>query len=210
MRLPYRPLLRIALLTAGIVAGICAQAAAREDDASVDAIWVTQAVVFDYRSMGRTYPCEVLAYKIKMILERVGATESLELRRFVCHDLSPYARFEIVMTSPAEATDANIAAVTRYDARDELISRLYGIELPSAADVARFPAVWAPVSFRKMHLDAGDCALLQQIRRQVLPKMSVAVTKDIRRGECDQPSGFGPPSLEVIALLPANADVRRR
>jgi hypothetical protein len=53
-----------------------------------------------------------------------------------------------------------------------------------------------------MRLTPGDCELVQQLRRQILPKMSVHIIRDNVR--CS--AGFGeiaPPQLTVSALVPA-------
>ncbi len=172
---------------------------------SVEAIWKPQRLMFAYRSEGRTYSCDILEHKIVMILRRLGARDGLEVRRVTCHDLARQARFAVLLESPIAATNENISDVTQYDSKDELIARVSNVELPSAADLERFPAVWESVSFRrdhKLYLEAGDCALVQQLRRQVLPKMSVKVTKDIGGMDCAQElAGIAAPRLVVLALV---------
>lgn len=186
-----------------IATNVAAHAAEHADGMEVQAVWKAQSVVFDYHSAGRTYRCEILEHKIKMILQRLGAREQLQLKRFACRDLAGYARFEVVMQSPVEASVDNVRAISQYDARDELVAKIHGAELPSANDLERFPAVWSSVSFRKLDLEAGDCALVQQIRRQVLPRMSVEVLKDIKGVDCSQElTGIAGPRLTVLALVP--------
>ncbi len=181
-------------------------AAEQRGGTEVEAVWKAQTILLDYRSAGRTYRCDILAHKIKTILQRVGANERLELKRFACRDLAGHARFEVRMRSPVEATPENVHALTQYDSRHELVARINGADLPSATDMERFPAVWSSVSFRKLDLDAGDCALVQQIRRQVLPLMSVEVLKDIKGVDCSQElTGIAGPRLVVLALVPVTA-----
>jgi hypothetical protein len=95
-------------------------------ESHVEAVWKAQSIVFEYHSEGRTYRCDILEYKIKMILQRLGARERLELRRHACRDLAGWARFEVVMESPVEATEENVHEITRYDSKDELIARAHG------------------------------------------------------------------------------------
>jgi hypothetical protein len=171
----------------------------------IEAVWKAQSVMFEYRSAGRFYPCEVLEYKIRMVLHRLGARERLELRRHRCSDLDGSARLEVLMESPVAATEDNVRDITRYDSKDELVARVRGVDLPSPPDLQRFPATWESVSFRKLRLDAGDCALVQQLRRQVLPKMSIQVIKDITGVGCDlEFAGFIGPRFTVLALVPAS------
>jgi hypothetical protein len=98
--------------------------------------------------------------------------------------------------------------VTTYDAKSELVARVQGTALPTAENLQRFPATWKTVSFRhakRLDLDAGDCALVQQLRNQLLPKMSIRVLRDIRGVDCSEElSGIRKPDLTVAALVPAD------
>jgi hypothetical protein len=52
-------------------------------------------------------------------------------------------------------------------------------------------------------LTAGDCALVLQLRQQILSKMSVQVTKDIEAADCfEELQSMGAPRLAVVALVP--------
>jgi len=54
-----------------------------------------------------------------------------------------------------------------------------------------------------MRLERGDCELVQQLQRQILPRMSVHIVKDNVR--CSSSTGnIGPPRLTVSALVPAD------
>lgn len=197
---------RFAICIAALLAANAAHGADAPRAGIIEAVWKPQSMEFHYRSEGRLYPCAILEYKVGMILRRLGASESLRLRGDGCHDLDRVVRFEVTMESPVEATAAAIDAVTTYSSEDELRARLRGEQLPSAADLERFPAMWRSVSFRRggqLDLDAGDCALVQQLRKQVLTRMSVQVTTDIRGVDCSQElSGFAKPRLTVLALVP--------
>jgi hypothetical protein len=174
---------------------------------SVEAVWKAQRIEFVYRSEGRLYRCDTLEHKIKQVLHRLGAHEQIELRHLACHDLARQAHFELLMESPIEATPENVGDLTQYDSEDELIARVRHEQLPSSADLPRFAAVWQPISFRRdaLDLDAGDCALVQQLRRQVLPKMAVHVTADIKSIDCSaELMGIAKPRLNVVALVPAS------
>lgn len=198
---------RIALMLCVGIASVIAmtvRAADVEQSDVIEAVWKAQNIVFDYRSEGRLYRCDILEYKIRVILRRLGARDTLALRRSGCRDLAGRARFEMLMEVPVTATAANIREITSYDGEDELIARLRGVQLASPIDLERFPAAWQSVSLRTFDLDAGDCALVQQLRRQIMPKMSLQVTKDIKGIDCSQElTGIAPPRLRVLALLPA-------
>ncbi|MFL6577462.1 MAG: hypothetical protein ACJ8MR_12655 [Povalibacter sp.] len=174
-----------------------------------EAVWMPQTISFTYRSEGRTYSCSILEYKISMILKRLGAREELEVRNDGCRDLATRATFQLFLASPVEATQENIHRVTEYSSQDELIARLHATKLPSSNDVERFPAAWESISFRRdrrLEIEAADCALIQQLRRQVLPKMSIQVTSDITNLDCSQElTGIARPRLVVEALLPVSS-----
>ena len=174
----------------------------------IEAVWKAQRIVLEYRSAGRHYPCGILEYKIKVILRRLGAHDQLKVRSSACRDLAARARFEVYMESPVEATAENIREITHYDSGDELVARVRGVQLPSPADVERFPAAWESITFRrdrKLDLDAGDCALVHQLRHQILPKMSVQVTRDIKSVNCSQElAGIRGPRFTVLALVPTS------
>lgn len=84
-------------------------------------------------------------------------------------------------------------------------------KLATPEDLPRFTAVWKTVSFardRDMRLERGDCELVQQLQRQILPRMSVQVVKD--NVSCSTNLGnAGPPRLTVSALVPAERAVKQ-
>lgn len=167
----------------------------------IEAVWKPQQLTFQFRSEGRTYACDILEHKIATILRRLGAREQLEVRRVSCRNFAGTAHFELIMESPVAATPENVRDITTYDSQDDLIARVRGVELPSPADLERFPAVWKHVSFlraARLNLE-GDCALVQQLRRQILPKMSIQVLVDIEAVDCSHSR----PRLTVQALVTA-------
>ena len=166
----------------------------------IEAVWRPQRLAFQYHSEGRVYACDILEHKIRRILTQLGAREQIIVRRVSCRDFAGTARLEVIMESPVIASPENIREITAYDSEDELIARVRGVPLPSAEDLERFPVVWESISIhraRKVHLERADCALVQQLRRQILPKMSVQITRDIERADCTQDS----PRLTVMALV---------
>lgn len=166
----------------------------------VEAVWRPQRLMFQYRSEGKLYACDILEEKIRTILHGLGASERLKLRRVSCRDFALTARHEVIMESPVAATEENIRDITDYNSEDELIARVNGVQLPSAGELERFPAVWQEISIRrvrKIYLEDRDCALVQQLRRQILPKMSIEVIKDINHVDC----AYATPRLTVVALV---------
>lgn len=166
----------------------------------VEAVWLAQRLTFHYRSQGQMYRCDILEYKVKRVLELLGARDRIVVRGMACRDFAGVVQLEVLMESPVVATPENIRAITQYDSRDELIAQLRGVALPTAENIERFPAVWQRIALTRaprIHVDTGDCALIQQLRRQILPSMSVQIIKDIDRTDCSQAS----PRLTVMALV---------
>lgn len=190
--LPFR-IARSACVWIALFAAFQAQGAPPTQD-SVEAVWKAQRLEFFYRSLDTLYSCAGLEEKTRIILSQLGARGRVALRRVRCRDFSRLVQIEVFMESPIVATPENIRDLTRYDSEDVLIARVRGEALPSPEDLERFPAEWKSVTFR------GDCALVQQLRQQVLPKMSVQVINDTNRSVCSQ----GSPRLAVVALLPTN------
>lgn len=173
------------------------------DRRNITAVWKAQQVNFEYRGYSTTYSCRSLEGKLTMILRTVGARDDLQLRSYVCDEQLGIARFQVAMQSPVIASEENVREITSSDSKGELVARVKGEKLASAADLERFPAVWKKVSFahdRNLRLERGDCELVQQLRQQILPHMSVQVVKDDIR--CSSSMGnIGPPRLTVSALV---------
>ena len=177
----------------------------------VIAVWKAQQLNFEYRGYSTMYSCRSLEDKLQIILRSVGAREDVRLQSYVCDEQLGIARFQISMQSPVIASEENIRELTTHDSKDELVDRVNGAQLAGAADLEPFPAVWKKVSFardRDMRLERGDCELVQQLRRQILPRMSVQVVKD--NISCS--SAFGnvtAPRLTVSALVRAKEPLKR-
>lgn len=189
-----------------LLAGSVAHAESQPDAAVVEAVWKPQRINFVYRGYSTLYTCGGLQAKLEKILTTVGARGGVDLRAYSCDDALSIARFEIALTSPVEATPENVEELTTYDARDALIARVRGERLASAEDLQRFPAVWKTISFarsRELRLEPGDCELVLQLRRHILPRMSVQIVSD--RVRCSEFGNIGRPQLTVSALVPVEA-----
>jgi hypothetical protein len=202
--------LRIAVLlavqlAASTMTGI-AEAGVADAEAQVAAVWQPQIVKFEYRAGSTLYTCRSLQRKVERILLQVGARERARFRRFYCADLSPIVSAEIAVMTPLEATAENLRRLTDYDSREILVARVHGQRLPGAADLQVFPAAWKKVSLSRLRLSHGDCDLLQQLRHQVLPKLSVRIVSS-NLEQCSTVLGKGvAPHLVVQALIAEPVD----
>lgn len=207
-KMKYSRLIDFARAAVLVLAAGVANAQSPADESVVEAVWKPQRMNFVYRGYSTLYSCRGLQEKLQKILTTVGARGGIELRAYSCNDELSIARFQIALTSPVEATPENVEQLTTYDAHEELVARVRGERLATAEDLQRFPAVWKTISFarsRDMKLAPGDCELVQQLRRHILPRMAVQIVNDQVR--CSQFGNIGKPQLTVSALVPAEVRV---
>jgi hypothetical protein len=169
----------------------------------VEAVWKVQSLSFAYSGYATVYSCDALLAKVRDILQSLGARDTLRIRSLGCTDMVTHGRMEITLESPVEATPENIEALTTYDSKQELVARVRSEHLVSAEDVQRFPAAWKTISMSRepgLKLGPSDCELVEQLRRDVLPHMSIRV--DYERLRCSTVFGnIGQPQLRVAALV---------
>jgi len=169
----------------------------------VEAVWKVQSLSFAYSGYATVYSCDALLAKVRGILQGLGARDTLRIRSMGCTDMVTHGRMEITLESPVVATPENIEALTTYDSKQELVARIRNEHLASAEDVQRFPAAWKTISMtrdRSLKLGPSDCELVEQLRRDVLPHMSIRVEHD--RLRCSSVFGnIGQPQLRVAALV---------
>jgi hypothetical protein len=173
-------------------------------DEPVEAIWHIQQMNFRFRSDRTSYACDELERKVANILRAVGAREDIAVDsgcfrgQFVTG-----AVVQVTLASPVPATQENVRRATTFDSRDELLARLHHMELPTGADVKRFPAVWRSISLhrhRRARLEQADCDLFAAIRKQVFPKLAIRV--DEQTLSCTSMSSRIRPRVDVAALVP--------
>ena len=189
--------------TLGGIAVFCLAAWGTEVAANgVDAIWKPQQFTFSYYGMTSRYACSEFESRVRQILLALGAHENMQVDRRECSE-SAGMHLRITFMSPIEATPENVREVTTFDTEQQLIARLKGIDLPSEEDIARFPAEWQEISLsrdRRIGLRAGDCELLEQVRRQLLPLIATRALP--KRLVCVQGNlSSRPPPLSVSALI---------
>jgi len=169
----------------------------------VEAVWKVQSLSFAYSGYATVYSCDALLAKVRGILQGLGARDTLRIRSMGCTDMVTHGRMEITLESPVVATPESIEALTTYDSKQELVARVRNEHLASAEDVQRFPAAWKTISMtrdRSLKLGPSDCELVEQLRRDVLPHMSIRVEHD--RLRCSPVFGnIGQPQLRVAALV---------
>ena len=165
----------------------------------------TQEFTFYYQSFTTFYSCESLETKLEQILRLLGAHAEVRVSEVDCGRGPVRApRAEIRLISPVEATSEAIAEVKKDASKRELVARVSG-ERAQAVDLAeQFPAQWKQVTIGQgratSSLGSGDCELLDQVRRRILPKLAVRVIKD--NTPCPpNPGTLARPSIVVEALI---------
>jgi hypothetical protein len=167
----------------------------------VEAVWRVQSLRFAYSGYATVYSCESLFQKVRDILQVMGARET-RIRSWGCTDMVTHGFMEITLESPVEATPENVRALTTYDSTQQLVARVRNERLDRADELPRFPAIWKTISMKEKPLRLGpsDCELVEQLRRDVFPRMSIRVERD--RLRCSAAFGnLGQPQLRVAALV---------
>jgi hypothetical protein len=138
------------------------------------AVWKEQRLDFSY--MGRTarYSCEGLRDKMRSLLLDLGARRDLKVSLLACNESAPLRRgylgprLNIVFSSPA-LLDA--AAQPQHAAAQPL----HASDLPAVE--ARYES-FTLTSDAFRNYGVGDCELVEEFARQILPKFA---TKDVKQ-----------------------------
>jgi hypothetical protein len=192
-------------LASAIVLGITLLSISAASPAAPDyipAVWRQQSLEFAFQGAATAYSCSTLQRRLEAILRSVGARDGISIVMQRCTDQAD-AYMQITLQSPVEATDANIAAVTRHTRTDELVARVRNEALATPENIERFSAEWKTISMSRdktLKLDSGDCELVKQLRRDVFPRMSIRIVHDNLR--CSVAFGnLAQPQLSVTALV---------
>lgn len=170
----------------------------------VQAVWKPQEFTFHYQSFTTFYSCESLEGKLEHILRQLGAQAEVRVRSVDCgRGPVRLPRADIKLISPVEATPEAIAELKKGQSRRELAARVSGKRATAVELAEQFPAQWQRVTLgrgRGPTFEAGDCELLDQVRRKILPKLAVRVIED--NTPCPpNSSSLTRPSVVVEALI---------
>lgn len=172
------------LFVAGALAVLGGSSAfAAQESAPVQAIWKPQEFTFYYQSFTTLYSCESLESKLEQILRQVGAQAEVRVRSTDCgRGVVSLPRAEIQLISPVEATPEAIDQMKKGASTRELAARVSGERAQALELAEQFPARWQRVTIGKGRLapsiESGDCELLDQVRKKILPKLAVRVIED--------------------------------
>jgi hypothetical protein len=182
-----------------------AHSAAADD--VVPAVWKKQEISFVYRGGGSGHTCGGLRTQLRSLLIALGAHEATTVTAAECDDAALAREVAIFVASPFEA--AAVDSDAQSSSTEALIARVRG-EVAEATP-ATFPARWKTISFANamsLRLSPGDCELLKQLQRDVMPRLSVRVLRDKVLCRSDLGSGSRP-QLVVAALVDASGSAAR-
>lgn len=184
---------------------LMAAAVAANEPPPLQAIWKPQEITFYFRSFTTFYSCTGLEEKLQRLLKQLGADADVKVRAAECPGaIATMPRVIMKVNSPVEATPDALAERDKDKSTRELSARVNGKEAEQALAKSReeFPAQWRRVSLTrgKLDIERGDCDLIDELRRKVLPKLAVRIVKDNVRCSPNQLT-VGQPQLEVEALV---------
>jgi len=179
-----------------------ARAAEHGASEPVQAIWKDQEFAFFFQTQTTFYSCSSLEAKVQNVLEALGVKAVVRVRSVDC-SRGPVRMPRVVLNlhAPVEATPQALAERDKGNSTRELAARVRG-EKEDPEALAPFPAQWKLVSLKRgqVHLEPGDCELIDELRRKVFPKLAMRLVKDNTHCTPHQLT-LGQPQLEVEALV---------
>ena len=185
----------------GLAAAAIASAALAADETAIPSKWKVQEIRFSYVGFTTAYDCDSAASKVQAILMTLGAHPDTKVRATGCPSTRPSRNFFVRITAATPVPAADVKVNESEASRQELLKRL-GVE--NGLSEEEFPATWKSIELskeRKLDIRPGDCELVETLRKQVLPKLSVKVEAERISCTPNQVSLL-PPQLRVSALVP--------
>jgi hypothetical protein len=138
------------------------------------AVWKEQRVTFLYRGLTARYSCEGLRDKVRAMLLDLGARRDVRIAAAGCADVG---LVEVASAGPSLTIVFSVPVLP-----DETAKPLHQGDL--AATDARFET-FAITSDAFRNMGIGDCELVQEFTRQILPKF---VTRALKQDVACMPS----------------------
>lgn len=196
--------LKVAAVCGGMLLPLAGHSAQEPtpDSAPVQATWKTQEIRYSYTGFTTAYNCDAAEDRIKAILRALGAHEQTRVTAQGCNFNRPSRNFFVTITTATPVPVAEAPKKSQADvSKDELLERL---GVPAAQLDETFPAQWKTVELsreRRLHLEPGDCELMEGLEDRVLPKLSVKVVSS--NVQCiPRQVSIQTPELTVSALVP--------
>jgi hypothetical protein len=156
-------------------------------DAGQEGVWVPREYTFTYMGLTAYYSCESLANKLRILLDLAGARDDAKVSPRGCIDGPnriqpiPSAQLKFHVFVPADEAPAPAKAPEKPAPP----ARQLGRDAPKLKRVGVEPepgvGAWRRVELdgrRPRRLEAGDCEVIEQFARQVLPMFHTRNLKD--------------------------------
>ena len=171
----------------------------------VQAIWKQQEISFYFQSFTTFYSCSGLESKVERIMRELGAHAKVRVRSVDCpSSVARMPRVVMDVIAPVQATPEALAERDKNKSVRELAQRVKGKNRKSDRfeSLEPFPAQWRRVDLSRgrLNLEPGDCELVEELQKKVLPKLAVRVLSDRLQCSPNQLT-LGQPRLEVEALI---------
>jgi hypothetical protein len=196
---------------AALLGGALLALPARADE-NVRAVWQVQEVFIPYFGLTTQYSCDGIRDKMRGILTRLGMRDDFVVRVGGCIELTGPVRnptLSIVLANAVPADDAMTKTFANDKKRAELVALLEKKSKTTQSDQP-FDAVRKVVTFKNkergadMSSAAGDCELLEHVRRYLVPKIGAKIVKD--EVNCTPHQGtVGIVEMQIEALMPVAA-----
>jgi hypothetical protein len=153
---------------------------------TVDASWHKQELQFTYTGFTTNYTCDGLQGKLKLLLRLAGARPDADVR--------------VPCTSPAGSPQRS----------STVLLTLHTLAPAAAADAnAATTGVWKDVAWRAgspRELDAGDCELVDEFSRRILPLFT---TRNVENRMTCTPGQVNPSGFDLRFSVLASTDPSR-
>lgn len=171
----------------------------------VQAIWKHQEIAFYFQSFTTFYSCTGLEGKLERIMRELGVHAKVRVRSADCpSSVARMPRVVMAVIGPVEATPEALAERDKNKSVRELTQRVRGKgKSDNPLDsLDQFPAQWRRVALSRGRLDLqpGDCELIEELTKKVLPKLAVRIVNDDVQCSPNQLT-LGQPRLEVESLV---------
>lgn len=172
---------------------------------TVQAIWKHQEIAFYFQSFTTFYSCTGLEGKLERVMRALGVHAKVRVRSADCpSSVARMPRVVMKVASPVAATPEALAERDKNKSVRELTERVKGKGKSTNPldSLEEFPAQWRKVSLTRgrLALEPGDCELIEELQRKVLPKLAVRITDDDLQCSPNQLT-LGQPRLQVEALI---------
>jgi len=153
---------------------------------TVRAVWNVQELYLPYFGLTTHYSCDGLRDRVRDMLKELGVRGDFLVTVPGCIELSgpsPHPTARIILANAVPATDELAKALAADPKRAQLIAKLQKQSKTTFSDEpfdahAKRVRLYAKNNGASSVGSSGDCELLEQMRRLVLPKLGAQVSND--------------------------------